>query len=157
MTWRSCAKTGRCVVMQTCECTCVPPCFRFPAIAHKAWLRPVASSESSKSRQAGAMGAPAYLPSIYEVAEVKVRLQCSVTKEANRTTGLHGARGHLGSCLQIKKVVYKNRIRLKEFFVDFDKVANPLQPPFSGNLCKQKACMLPCLHLASEKLNRSRS
>ncbi|DBA80843.1 hypothetical protein WJX77_010114 [Trebouxia sp. C0004] len=39
------------------------------------------------------MGAPAYLPSIYEVAEVK-----------------------------IKKVVYKNRIRLKEFFVDFDKL-----------------------------------
>lgn len=25
-------------------------------------------------------------------------------------------------CTQIKKVVYKNRIRLKEFFVDFDKV-----------------------------------
>ena len=24
--------------------------------------------------------------------------------------------------MQIKKVVYKNRIRLKEFFVDFDKV-----------------------------------
>ena len=25
--------------------------------------------------------------------------------------------------MQIKKVVYKNRIRLKEFFVDFDKVS----------------------------------
>ena len=47
--------------------------FRLSLGAAQSLVRPVASSESSNTRQAGAMGAPAYLPSIYEVAEVKVR------------------------------------------------------------------------------------
>jgi len=33
VTGRSCAKTGRCVVMQTCECVSCVTCFRFPTIA----------------------------------------------------------------------------------------------------------------------------
>lgn len=88
------------------------------------------------------MGAPAYLQSIYEVAEVKVRCNAVLPKKPSELRVHTAQEVTWAAVLQIKKVVYKNRIRLKEFFVDFDKVRNPLQLPVSGNLCKQKACIV---------------
>ena len=51
------------------------------------------------------------------------------------------------TCLQVKKVVYKNRIRLKEFFVDFDKVSKPCAVAAFG-VCQ----LLGKLKLSTSKL-----
>lgn len=42
--------------------------------------------------------------------------------------------------MQIKKVVYKNRIRLKEFLVDFDKVRPGTIPE---EACHHKHSLVP--------------
>ena len=48
---------------------------------------------------------------------------------------------------QIKKVVYKNRIRLKEFLVDFDKVC--LEPSNTGRSLKQAKLLTSAMCLVS--------
>lgn len=50
--------------------------------------------------------------------------------------------------MQIKKVVYKNRIRLKEFLVDFDKVC--LTPDIKGRTSEQAKLLTSTMSLASQ-------